>query len=40
MSDLSDYRRFFAEEIEAVARLQTPSLVEALATTMRSWQRR
>ena len=35
MIDLSQYRRFFAEEIEAVAKLQTPGLVEALATVPR-----
>ena len=35
MIDLEHYRRFFAEEIEAVAKLQTPGLVEALATVPR-----
>jgi protein-L-isoaspartate(D-aspartate) O-methyltransferase len=35
MIDLAQYRRFFAEEIEAVAKLQTPALVEALATVPR-----
>ena len=35
MTDLTQYRRFFAEEIEAVAKLQTPGLVEALATVPR-----
>lgn len=35
MSDLAQYRRFFAEEIEAVAKLQTPGVVEALATVPR-----
>ena len=35
MIDLAQYRRFFAEEIEAVAKLQTPGLVEALATVPR-----
>jgi protein-L-isoaspartate(D-aspartate) O-methyltransferase len=35
MSDLNAYRRFFAEEIEAVAKLQTRSLVDALATVPR-----
>jgi len=35
MSDLAQYRRFFAEEIEAVAKLQTPGIVEALATVPR-----
>jgi protein-L-isoaspartate(D-aspartate) O-methyltransferase len=35
MIDLAEYRRFFAEEIEAVAKLQTPGLVEALATVPR-----
>ena len=29
MIDLAQHRRFFAEEIEAVAKLQTPALVEA-----------
>jgi hypothetical protein len=31
MIDLSDRRRFYAEEIEAVANLRTPGLVDALA---------
>lgn len=35
MSDLIAYRRFFAEEIQMVANLRTPSLVEALATVPR-----
>jgi len=35
MIDLAQYRRFFAEEIEAVAKLQTPGLVEALANVPR-----
>jgi protein-L-isoaspartate(D-aspartate) O-methyltransferase len=35
MIDLAQYRRFFAEEIEAVATLRTPGLVEALATVPR-----
>src|SRR5579859_3065179 len=35
MSDLSARRRFFAEEIEAIAGLKTPALVEALATVPR-----
>jgi hypothetical protein len=35
MSDLAEYRRFFAEEVETVARLQTPALVQALATVPR-----
>ncbi len=35
MIDLVQYRRFFAEEIEAVAKLQTPGLVDALATVPR-----
>jgi len=35
MIDLVQYRRFFAEEIEAVAKLQTPGLVEALASVPR-----
>ena len=34
-SHLTDYRRFFAEEIEAVAKLRTPALVEALAAVPR-----
>jgi hypothetical protein len=33
--NLEHYRRFFAEEIEAVAKPQTPGLVEALATVPR-----
>jgi protein-L-isoaspartate(D-aspartate) O-methyltransferase len=35
MSDLAEYRRFFAEELEAVARLQTRALVDALAAVPR-----
>src|SRR5438034_1802277 len=35
MIELGQYRRFFAEEIEAVAKLQTPGLVDALATVPR-----
>src|SRR5262245_34905852 len=35
MIDLAQYRRFFAEEIEAVAKVQTPAVVEALATVPR-----
>jgi protein-L-isoaspartate(D-aspartate) O-methyltransferase len=35
MIDLDQYRRFFAEEIEAVAKLRTPALVDALATVPR-----
>ncbi len=35
MSDLALYRRFFAEEIEAVARLRSRHLVEALASVPR-----
>jgi len=35
MIDLAQYRRFFAEEIEAVAKLQTPGLVDALASVPR-----
>lgn len=35
MDDLAPRRRFFAEEIEAVASLTTPALVEALATVPR-----
>jgi protein-L-isoaspartate(D-aspartate) O-methyltransferase len=35
VSDLALLRRFFAEEIEAVANLKTPSLIEALATIPR-----
>jgi protein-L-isoaspartate(D-aspartate) O-methyltransferase len=35
MSDLEEYRRFFAEEIEAVAKLRTPALVAALAAVPR-----
>lgn len=35
MSDLASYRRYFAEEIQMVANLQTPALVEALATVPR-----
>ena len=35
MIDLALRRRFFAEEIEAVGRLQTPALVEALAAVPR-----
>ena len=35
MSSLADRRRFFAEEIEAVANLQTSALVDALATVPR-----
>ncbi len=35
MSELAQYRRYFAEEIEAVARLGTPGLVDALATVPR-----
>jgi protein-L-isoaspartate(D-aspartate) O-methyltransferase len=34
-SDLTEYRRFFAEEIEAVAKLRTPALVAALAAVPR-----
>jgi protein-L-isoaspartate(D-aspartate) O-methyltransferase len=34
-SDLNEYRRFFAEEIEAVAKLRTPELVAALAAVPR-----
>src|SRR5262245_21790299 len=34
-SDLNEYRRFFAEEIEAVAKLRTPGLVAALAAVPR-----
>jgi len=35
MTDLSGYRRFFAEEIEAVGRLQTSALVDAFAVVPR-----
>jgi protein-L-isoaspartate(D-aspartate) O-methyltransferase len=35
MSDLAEYRRSFAEEIEAVAKLQTRGLVDALAAVPR-----
>jgi protein-L-isoaspartate(D-aspartate) O-methyltransferase len=35
MSELSAYRRFFAEEIEAVCNLHTPLLVDALAAVLR-----
>jgi protein-L-isoaspartate(D-aspartate) O-methyltransferase len=35
MSDLDARRRFFAEEIEAIANLRNPRLVEALATVPR-----
>jgi protein-L-isoaspartate(D-aspartate) O-methyltransferase len=35
LSDLAAYRRFFAEEIEAVAKLRTPGLVDALAVVPR-----
>jgi protein-L-isoaspartate(D-aspartate) O-methyltransferase len=35
MIDLSAYRRYFAEEIEAVARLQTRALVDAFAAVPR-----
>lgn len=35
MSGLATQRRFFAEEIEALSNLQTPALVEALATVPR-----
>ena len=35
MIDLADRRRFYAEEIEAVANLRTPGLVDALATVPR-----
>lgn len=35
MSDLSEWRRFFAEEIRTQANLQTPVLIEALATVPR-----
>jgi protein-L-isoaspartate(D-aspartate) O-methyltransferase len=35
MIDVDAYRRFFADEIEAVARVQTPVLVEAFAVTPR-----
>jgi protein-L-isoaspartate(D-aspartate) O-methyltransferase len=35
MRDLAAQRRFYAEEIEAVANLSTPGLVEALATVPR-----
>jgi protein-L-isoaspartate(D-aspartate) O-methyltransferase len=35
MSDLAAQRRFFAEEIEAVAHLRTPALVDALAAVPR-----
>lgn len=35
MTDLVQYRRYFAEEIEAVARLRTPGLADALATVER-----
>jgi protein-L-isoaspartate(D-aspartate) O-methyltransferase len=35
MRELSAMRRFYAEEIEAVANLSTPALVEALATVPR-----
>jgi hypothetical protein len=32
---LHDWRRFFAEEVQAVANLRTPALVEALASVPR-----
>ena len=35
MNDISQQRRFYAEEIEALCNLQTPALVEALATVPR-----
>lgn len=35
MMDLAQQRRFFAEEIEALANLRTPALVDALATVPR-----
>jgi protein-L-isoaspartate(D-aspartate) O-methyltransferase len=35
MIDLASYRRFFAEEIEALVGLQTPGLVDALASVPR-----
>ena len=35
MSDLALRRRFFADEIEAVANLSSPALIEALATVPR-----
>ena len=35
MIDLAQYRRFFAEEIEAVAKLRTPGLVDAIASVPR-----
>lgn len=35
MSDIAAYRRFYAEEIETVADLQSPALVEALAAVPR-----
>jgi protein-L-isoaspartate(D-aspartate) O-methyltransferase len=35
MTDLVDRRRFFAEEIQAVANITTPALVDALATIPR-----
>ena len=36
MRDLAALRRFYAEEIEAVANLSTPGLVDALATVLRT----
>jgi protein-L-isoaspartate(D-aspartate) O-methyltransferase len=35
MSEETARRRFFAEEIKAIGNLQTPALVEALATVPR-----
>src|SRR5262245_41065885 len=35
MTDLAAHRRFFAEEIEAIADLHTPGLIEALAAVPR-----
>ena len=35
MIDLAQYRRFFAEEIQVIAGLKTPALVDALATIPR-----
>ena len=35
MTDLAAYRRFYAEEIQAIAGLKTPALVDALATIPR-----
>ena len=35
MIDTASYRRFFAEEIAAIAGLKTPALIEALATVPR-----